>query len=195
MSPSPKLADASDERVFAWALEGREEAYGELMRRYQSPIRTAILRLVRDPDAAEDLTQETFVKAFKALDSHRPESSLPAWIFKIANNVAVNHVKRERRLKHKRLDTVPLDGSSHPSAPRRVAGSATALAARSQATPTPLDARSLAPALASSATPWCARIRATRHPIRACGKNWRKRQNCSPYLWQPPRSPAPSPHR
>ena len=126
MSPPPKLADASDERVVAWALEGREEAYGELMRRYQSPIRTAILRLVRDPDAAEDLTQETFVKAFKALASHRPESSLSAWIFKIANNVALTHAKRERRLNKKRVDTVPLDGSSHPSAPRRVAGSATA---------------------------------------------------------------------
>ena len=103
--------------------------------------------MVRERETAEDLTQETFVKMHEGLDSYRPTLSFSPWIFKIANNTAVNHLKRTLRLKRKRLGTVTLDDSSYPSAPRKIPATAIPLADRSPSTPTPLDARALAPAL------------------------------------------------
>lgn len=111
MSPRADLTDASDQELVAWARQGREEAYGELLRRYQPSVLAFIYRIVCDHGLAEDLTQETFVKAFNALDSQRPESKFEAWIFRIANHVAVDYLRR------KRLDTLSLDTGPIPPRP------------------------------------------------------------------------------
>src|SRR5688572_29688998 len=63
--------------------------------------------MVRDRELAEDLAQETFVKVLNAIDSYRPEYKFSSWIFKIANNAAIDHLRRRN------LDTLSLDGSPH----------------------------------------------------------------------------------
>jgi RNA polymerase sigma-70 factor (ECF subfamily) len=147
VSPPPNLSGASDQELVAWACQGREDAYGELLRRHHRPVYALIHRLVRDHDLAEDLTQDTFVKAFGALERHRPESKFSSWILKIANNRAVDHLKREGRLKRRRLDTVPLEPTPDASSPRKRATGRLLAAASNTPTPTPLDTRALAPAL------------------------------------------------
>ena len=97
----------TDQEVVRHAVLGREAAYRELIRRYQRPVFSLVFRMVRDRELAEDLAQETFVKVLNAIDSYRPEYKFSSWIFKIANNAAIDHLRRRN------LDTLSLDGSPH----------------------------------------------------------------------------------
>ena len=99
------------------ARPGRAEAaYRELVRRYERPVFALLYRMVRDRELAEDLAQETFVKALNAIDSYRPEFKFSSWIFKIANNAAIDHLRRRE------LDTLSLDGSPHAETPEAMRG-------------------------------------------------------------------------
>jgi RNA polymerase sigma-70 factor (ECF subfamily) len=97
----------TDQEVVRHAVIGREAAYRELIRRYQRPVYSLIFRMVRNRELAEDLAQDTFVKVLNAIESYRPEYKFSSWIFKIANNAAIDHLRRRS------LDTLSLDGSPH----------------------------------------------------------------------------------
>jgi RNA polymerase sigma-70 factor (ECF subfamily) len=97
----------SDQDVVRHAVQGREAAYRELIRRYQRPVFSLVYRMVRDRELAEDLAQETFIKVLNAIDTYRPEYKFSSWIFKIANNAAIDHLRRRG------LNTLSLDGSPH----------------------------------------------------------------------------------
>lgn len=101
-----RYAQLEDAALVREALAGREEAYGELVRRFERPIYTLILRMVRDPGLAEDLSQEAFIKAFGALDRYDPQRKLASWLFKIAHNATIDHLRR------KQLATVSLSASA-----------------------------------------------------------------------------------
>jgi RNA polymerase sigma-70 factor (ECF subfamily) len=107
MPPATDLQSLSDQEVVALAREGREAAYRELIRRYERPVFSLIFRMVRDRALAEDLAQDTFVKVLNALATYRPEYKFSSWIFKIANNVAIDQLRRRE------LDTLSLDGAPH----------------------------------------------------------------------------------
>ena len=113
------------------ARSGREAAYRELVRRYERPVFALLYRMVRDRELAEDLAQETFVKALNAIDSYRPEFKFSSWIFKIANNAAIDHLRRRE------LDTLSLDGSPHAETPEAMQATALQIGARQES---PLDA-------------------------------------------------------
>jgi RNA polymerase sigma-70 factor (ECF subfamily) len=66
-----------------------------------------VFRMVRDREVAEDLSQETFIKVLNHIDRYRPEFKFSSWLFKIANNVAIDHLRRRQ------IDTVSMDGSPH----------------------------------------------------------------------------------
>jgi RNA polymerase sigma-70 factor (ECF subfamily) len=70
---------------------GRDEAYEELIRRYQQPVYSLVYRLVEDPSDASDIVQEVFLKIFRSINRFRGESSLKTWIYRIAVNEAHNH--------------------------------------------------------------------------------------------------------
>ena len=97
----------TDQEVVRHAVIGREAAYRELISRYQRPVYSLIFRMVRNRELAEDLAQDTFVKVLNAIESYRPEYKFSSWIFKIANNAAIDHLRRRS------LDTLSLDGSPH----------------------------------------------------------------------------------
>lgn len=104
MTPNADLGSATDQQVVAWARNGSEGAYRELIRRYQRPVFSLIYRIVRDRELAEDLTQETFIKVLNAIDRYKPQFKFSSWIFKIANNAAIDQLRR------KELDTLSLEG-------------------------------------------------------------------------------------
>jgi RNA polymerase sigma-70 factor (ECF subfamily) len=85
------------------ALGGDERAYADLLGRYERPVFTLVLRMVRDRTVAEDLTQEAFVKAFGRLASYDPSRKFSSWLFKVAHNTAIDHLRRRD------LETVSLD--------------------------------------------------------------------------------------
>ena len=98
----PNLPDAD---VVALAQHGREPAFRELIRRYERPVFSLLYRMVRDSTAAEDLAQDAFIKVLNHIDRYRPEFKFSSWLFKIANNVAIDHLRRRQ------LDTISMDGS------------------------------------------------------------------------------------
>ncbi len=101
------LANLPDADVVALALEGREAAHRELIKRYERPVFSLVFRMVRDRELAEDLTQDTFVKVLSHLDRYRTDFKFSSWLFKIANNVAIDHLRKRQ------LDTISIDGSPH----------------------------------------------------------------------------------
>ena len=101
------LANLPDADVVTLALEGRDAAHRELIKRYERPVFSLVFRMVRDRELAEDLTQDTFVKVLSNLDRYRADFKFSSWLFKIANNVAIDHLRRRQ------LDTVSIDGSPH----------------------------------------------------------------------------------
>src|SRR5258705_9461633 len=76
------------------AVSGREAAFEELVRRYQRPIASYVYRMVGDYDAALDLTQEVFIKVYNSLARYRSEFKFSTWIYKIAHNTAIDHLRR-----------------------------------------------------------------------------------------------------
>jgi RNA polymerase sigma-70 factor (ECF subfamily) len=135
--PGVELATASDQEVVLEARDGRQAAYRELVRRYERPIFSLIYRMVRNREQAEDLSQETFVKALNAIESYRPEYKFSSWIFKIANNVAIDHLRRRE------LDTLSLDGSPHALTPEAIQASALQLGDRQETALEELEAKEL----------------------------------------------------
>jgi RNA polymerase sigma-70 factor, ECF subfamily len=135
------LVSATDQEVVALARDGREAAYRELIRRYERPVFSLILRMVRDRQLAEDLAQETFIKALNAISSYRPEYKFSSWIFKIANNAAIDHLRRRE------VDTLSLDGAPHATTPEDIEATALQVGDKGETPLEELEARELGGAI------------------------------------------------
>ena len=137
----PDFAGATDQEVVERARGGEERAYRELLHRYQGPVFSLIYRMVRDRELAEDLAQETFVKVLNALDTYRPEFKFSSWTFKIANNVAIDYLRRRQ------LDTLSIDGAPGATTPDRVGATALQVVARGETALQEVEARELGSAI------------------------------------------------
>lgn len=89
-----KHAQLADGELVQTAVAGRESSFEELVRRYQRPIAAYVYRMVGDYDAALDLTQEVFIKVYNSLSRYRAEFKFSTWIYKIAHNAAIDHLRR-----------------------------------------------------------------------------------------------------
>ena len=118
-------ADVSDQQVVVFAQQGREDAYRELISRYERPVFSLVFRMVRDRETAEDLAQETFIKVLNNIDRYRPEFKFSSWLFKIANNITIDHLRRRQ------LDTISMEGA--PDAVTAESARATSIAIASSA--------------------------------------------------------------
>ncbi|HEY4955078.1 MAG TPA: sigma-70 family RNA polymerase sigma factor [Gemmatimonadaceae bacterium] len=103
--PRDEIAKLSDVEVVALAQQGKEVAYRELLARYERPVFSLIFRMVRDRETAEDLSQETFIKVLNNIDRYSPDFKFSSWLFKIANNLTIDHLRRRR------LDTISIEGA------------------------------------------------------------------------------------
>jgi len=120
------LREATDQEVVAFAKQGSELAFRELVRRYERPVFSLIFRMVRNRELAEDLSQETFIKVLNAVHSYRPEFKFSSWVFKIANNAAIDHLRKRE------LDTLSLEGSPHAETPEMIEATALQLGDRGE---------------------------------------------------------------
>lgn len=85
---------ATDPELVATAATGIQGSFEELVRRYQRPISSYVYRMVGNYETALDLTQEIFIKVYGSLSRYRPEFKFSTWIYKIAHNAAVDHLRR-----------------------------------------------------------------------------------------------------
>ncbi len=149
------LGTLPDADVVRLAQQGREPAYRELVRRYERPVFSLVYRMVRDREVAEDLAQDTFVKVLNHIDRYSPEFKFSSWLFKIANNVAIDHLRRRR------LDTVSIDGAPDATSASEVEASTIQLASEQESPLEELASRELGSAIERA-------IGALRPQYRAC---------------------------
>lgn len=92
-------AHASDEALIeAFADPARARAaFNQLVRKYQQPLYRIIRRIVIDHDETDDLLQEAFVKIWRHLGSFRQDAKLSTWLYRIATNEALSHLRKKRQ--------------------------------------------------------------------------------------------------
>lgn len=90
------MVETDDTEILKRCLRGDEKAYREIVERYQRQVYSLALRMVRQSQDAEDVTQETFVRMFRALDRYDPNRSFAAWLFTIASRLAIDHLRRRK---------------------------------------------------------------------------------------------------
>jgi RNA polymerase sigma-70 factor (ECF subfamily) len=87
----------SDQQLVQRVQQGDRRAFDLLVLRYQQRIVKLIMRYVRDPAEAQDVAQEAFIKAYRALPGFRGESAFYTWLYRIAINTAKNHLAALQR--------------------------------------------------------------------------------------------------
>lgn len=100
------------------AAEGDIEAFEALVRQYEKQVYNTVLRICRHPDDAFDLSQEVFLRVWRHLADFREDSSLSTWIYRICNNLCLDHLRKKSRRREEPLkpDLTVLDGRADPQA-------------------------------------------------------------------------------
>jgi RNA polymerase sigma-70 factor, ECF subfamily len=84
----------TDAELVASTLRGSQDAFRELVVRFERPVYSLVQRMVQNPATAEDLAQEVFFKAYRRLDTYDPQWKFSSWLFKIAHNTTIDHLRR-----------------------------------------------------------------------------------------------------
>ena len=100
---APEVGTLADAQLIALARESHAQAFELLYSQYKARIYTFLLRMVTDVDLADDLTQDVFTKAFKALPTFGADHRILSWLYRVANNAAIDGIRRQKRLAWLRL--------------------------------------------------------------------------------------------
>lgn len=85
-----------DFKLIDMAVDGDDKAFGKLLQRYKRPVYHMILKMVRNIDDAEDLTMESFSKAFRSLPKFKKDFTFSTWLFRIATNNTIDHIRKKK---------------------------------------------------------------------------------------------------
>ena len=110
------LETVGEARLVVQALAGSQSAFEQIVVRYQRPVISLIARMTGDRALAEDLGQETFVKAFRSLAAFDTRRRLSSWLFRIAHNTAIDAMRRSHP-QPAPIDATPNAASAEPSTP------------------------------------------------------------------------------
>ena len=92
-----------DNEIISRVLRGEQNAYAELVNRYQAYVFTLVLRMIKNREDAEEVAQDVFVKAYRSLADFRGESKFSTWLYTIANTTSITFLRK------KKLDVHSLD--------------------------------------------------------------------------------------
>ena len=92
-----------DNEIISKVLKGEQNAYAELVNRYQAYVFTLVLRMIKSREDAEEVAQDVFVKAYRSLADFRGESKFSTWLYTIANTTSITFLRK------KKLDVHSLD--------------------------------------------------------------------------------------
>lgn len=127
--------EATEQELIRLARGGNSDAFGRLVARYQQKVYNITYRLTGNRQEAEDVAQESFVKAYQALGSFDPQRPFAPWLYRIATNTALNWIKRRRPEVELDTETPPVDAAPGPEAQAITADSAARLRAAITALP------------------------------------------------------------
>ena len=98
--------DRTDEDLVAAYISGEEGAFSKLVERHLKTVYSFVIRFVGDPQEAEDIAQETFLKAWKSLKQYKVESSkFKTWILRIARNTAIDYLRKRKHIPFSEFET------------------------------------------------------------------------------------------
>ena len=97
-------------RLVRRVQSGEAEAFEELVRAHEKTVYNLALRLVGNPQDAEDMAQEAFLKVYRSLPEFRGESKFSVWLYRIVSNVCLDHLRRQGRRPASSLTTEDEDG-------------------------------------------------------------------------------------
>ena len=98
-SPGRRYVSVDDQGLVERARAGDQVAFARLFEHYHTPVLNYLHRMVNDRALAEDLTQDTFIKAYNALPRTKPDLAFKAWLYRIATNTAISHLRRGKIVK------------------------------------------------------------------------------------------------
>ncbi len=98
--PASVVTVNDDLELLARIRNGAPDEFGEIVRRHQARVFAVLGRYERDPHKLEDLAQETFLKAWRALDQFDARAPFEHWLSRIATRTALDHLRRERKRRH-----------------------------------------------------------------------------------------------
>jgi len=98
---------SSDARLVEQVRTGQREAFGVLVTRYEKKLERVLRRMVRDPEQARDLAQETFLRVYQHLDQFDASRRFGPWLFRVAMNLAVDWLRRRRPMIRLNQDSGP----------------------------------------------------------------------------------------
>ncbi|WP_299245653.1 RNA polymerase sigma factor [uncultured Aquimarina sp.] len=87
----------SDQYYINQVLEGEVNAFSNLVERYQSLVYTIVFRMIRNKEEAEEIAQDTFIKAYKSLSEYRGEAKFSTWLYTIAYRKSLDVIKKNKR--------------------------------------------------------------------------------------------------
>lgn len=91
--PLEDLERFSDSELISYTLAGQKRAFEGIVRRYQKLVYNVVYQMLQNHENAADLTQDTFLKAYKNLGSFKSNASLKPWLLKIASNTTLNYIR------------------------------------------------------------------------------------------------------
>jgi RNA polymerase sigma factor (sigma-70 family) len=109
VAPPPAADPQEEQRLVRRAKTGEMDAYDALVRRYQERIYATIYHMTANHEDANDLAQETFIKAFQALKSFKGDSSFFTWVYRIAVNKTINFLKQRKNKAHMSLNDLDVN--------------------------------------------------------------------------------------
>jgi RNA polymerase sigma-70 factor (ECF subfamily) len=105
-------SDATDEMLMVRYQRGDREAFAEIVHRYETPIYNFVLRQVRHGNAAEDVTQDVFLRLVQNAADFKHEARFSTWLYTIARNLCVDHLRKQSHRRHPSLDQPPSGDST-----------------------------------------------------------------------------------
>ena len=114
VKPAAAVELTEEQTLVRRARQGDLAAYDDLVRRYQERIYATIYHMTSNHEDANDLAQETFIKAFQALKSFKGGSSFYTWIYRIAVNKTINFLKQRKNRSHMSLNDLDFNAENDP---------------------------------------------------------------------------------
>ena len=115
----------TDEQLIQWVADGDSSCLATLFERHHRGVYQFVLQIIRHRTQSEDLVQDVFLKILRKAKTFRGEGSFKAWMFNIARNVALDHLRKNKRQNNESLDDDMMDQhlADHRSAEQAAAGS------------------------------------------------------------------------
>lgn len=104
-----------EQQLIKQVLAGQKQAYGHIIARYKNPLYATILRMTKEPQLAQDLVQEAFIKVYEQLGRYEASGSFQSWLYRVAINHCLDELRKKRyQIKQEPIQETQSIEQAHP---------------------------------------------------------------------------------